>query len=229
VLHRPPVPRFGGTAEAFGHAGRPARDLTAAKARHPGFRPLETTERANHTNRAGNSMLSSVRNEANSATWPRRDAGQWAVAWAHCAEQSQFVPDGRGDRRVKQSQLDPERGLDGKQQDGQPGARRDKSCETKPICPEVSDRASPVGERIYGYLYIHRAAAKQSQFPAVPGGTGPEGHGTRGKCAKQTQCVRPDRAALPRPLDPQASPMPCRLCETKPIWPGCSWRRSRLQ
>jgi len=38
--------------------------------------------------------------------------------------------------------------------------------------------------------------AKRTQFPAVPGGTGPEGRGTKGKCAKRTQ-FRP-RAGIRR-------------------------------
>jgi hypothetical protein len=41
--------------------------------------------------------------------------------------------------------------------------------------------------------------AKRTQFPAGPGGTGPQGRGTWVKCAKQTQFGRLCRAAFPRP------------------------------
>jgi hypothetical protein len=50
--------------------------------------------------------------------------------------------------------------------------------------------------------------AKQSQFPAVPGGTRPQGRGTRGKRAKQTQFPAVGQ-------DPGS-----RLCKTNPISAG---------
>jgi hypothetical protein len=213
----------------------------------------------------GDEGRGSCTNKANSPTWPRRDAGRRTISWAHCAKQSQFAVDGqarpsprpealtlpppKGDKRVKQSQFGPETGPDKRRQDGQPGARRDKSCDTrrtrqksgstdptcdigpetrvetqlgdfcrgrqtKPIRPEVSDRASPVGKRSYGYLYIHRPTAKQSQFPAVPGGMGPGGRTPCG--VVQTKPIRSGASSWR--LDNQEH-----VCETKPIPADARW------
>jgi hypothetical protein len=50
------------------------------------------------------------------------------------------------------------------------------TCETNPICPGRAGRAMAGVNR-----------AKRTQFPPMPGGTGPQGRGTRGKCAKRSQ------------------------------------------
>ncbi len=59
--------------------------------------------------------------------------------------------------------------------------------QTNPICRRPRQGASTVREKSYGELDMQKASTKQSQFPAVPGGTGPQGRGTREKCAKQSQ------------------------------------------
>ncbi len=124
-------------------------------------------------------------------------AGQRGVAWAYCAKQSQFATNRQARLlpRPEALTLPPVRG---------------QACQTKPIRPEASDRASPVGKRSCGELYMHRPMAKQSQFPAVPGGARP---GRRGPwdLYKQSQFPRetpasgeslghiaPNKANLPR-------------------------------
>jgi hypothetical protein len=58
---------------------------------------------------------------------------------------------------------------------------------SRPI-PIVQDKAKLGQDGTSGERCLREAnRAKQSQFPVVPGGTGPEGRGTRGNRAKQTQ------------------------------------------
>jgi hypothetical protein len=149
---------------------------------------------------------------------PKGDAGRHAISWAHCAKQSQFATDGRtrpspracpersqwarglDDATPKEQtcKTNPISSSDGSRQGGWPGSRRDESCETKPARPEASDRASPVGKRSYGESFMYQSAAKQSQFPAVPGGTGP---GTRAVGVAQTKPICP---AGPGGTEPRA-------------------------
>ena len=55
---------------------------------------------------------------------------------------------------------------------------------TKPICPARPEMGAGGRSRKTPPASNYE---KRTQFPAVPGGTGPEGRGTRGKCAKRTQ------------------------------------------
>ncbi len=70
--------------------------------------------------------------------------------------------------------------------------------------------------------------AKRTQFAAGPDGTGPQGRGTRGKCAKRTQFPRRDRAVLPRPSTRRPRPRQAD-CAKQSQFPGvdlsCRWHR----
>ena len=71
---------------------------------------------------------------------------------------------------------------------------RGSSRQTKPISAAATGWASTRRKRSYGELNMQETSAKQSQFPAMPGGTGPEGRGTWG-----------------------------RICQTNPMWQvGCA-------
>jgi hypothetical protein len=152
---------------------------------------------------------------------PKGDGSPQGVGWAHCAKQSQFAINRRAQPspRPEALTLPPLRGTSAQNKAnltrrqvrtsaGKVGGRLPPGRivrhrldaplrETKPICAEVSDRASPVGERSYDYLYIHRGTAKQSQFLAVPSGTGPGGR------------------------------EPCGVVQTKPIPGGAGWNGAR--
>jgi hypothetical protein len=104
----------------------------------------------------------------------------------------------------------------------QSDAYRAKQTQFGTWCPEMD------AGRLAGYLRRASNRAKRTQFPAVPGGTGPEGRGTKGKCAKRTQFARRARVALPRPCQANCAKrtrFPVRReteamgqsCETKPI------------
>jgi hypothetical protein len=159
------------------------------------------------------------------------DGSQQGVAWAHCAKQSQSAPAGQGrpSPRPEALTLPPPRETSApnkanlaqrqvRTRAGKaigPAPAGDESCETKPIRPEATGRASPVGKRSCGELYMYRPMAKQSQFPALPAGTrsgepGPWGvvqtkpisKGDAGQrrvawayCAKQDACDRSRRHA----------------------------------
>ncbi len=81
--------------------------------------------------------------------------------------------------------------------------------QTNPISARATRGASTLWKRNYGKLTSKRGSTKQSQFlavgqapprsglcktnpilPAVPGGSGPQEHGTRGECAKRSQFRR---------------------------------------
>ena len=67
--------------------------------------------------------------------------------------------------------------------------------------------------------------AKRTQFPAAPGGTGPDGRGTRDKRAKRSQFLRSamapeDEMCKTNPISGQPDPGNAGLCETKPIRAG---------
>ena len=127
-------------------------------------------------------MHSSVRNKSNC----RRQAGK-TIAKAGGLDAA--TPE--GDKRAKQSQFGPETGPRESRQGNRPGSRGDESCQTKPIRPEAANRASPVGKRICGELYMRRPMAKQSQFPALPDGAAPGDGGLY----KQSQSPRETEAS----------------------------------
>ena len=58
--------------------------------------------------------------------------------------------------------------------------RRGQTCETKPICLWAIWRVSAVWKKSYDKFDPRTTPAKQSQFPAMPGGTRPEGWGPPG-------------------------------------------------
>jgi hypothetical protein len=99
---------------------------------------------------------------------------------ADCAEQSQFPatpgarPQGWGtrDKGAKRTQCGA-----GAEEGARVAARprRARRRQTKPISGGAERRAKAGRERSYGEWHIRWASAKQSQFPAVPGGQGHEG------------------------------------------------------
>jgi len=62
-----------------------------------------------------------------------------------------------------------------------------QSCKTKPIRPEAQEKASAVWKKSYDEFDRQRTSAKQSQFPAMPGGARPGGRGAMVDCAKRSQ------------------------------------------
>jgi hypothetical protein len=92
-----------------------------------------------------------------------------------CAKRTQFSH-GQGHRPGESCETNPNSA-------GRPGA----IVRNKPNSGRGQEMASAWWRRIYGRLAIRTAPAKQSQFPAMPDGTGP---GTWGKCAKRSQFRR---------------------------------------
>ena len=86
--------------------------------------------------------------------------------------------------------------LPGSRRHGAAGAWDEGQMHKQTQFPGATGRASALRERSYGELYIHGASAKQTQFPAVPGGSGLRGAG-RGRMCKQSQFAATPRGTRP--------------------------------
>jgi hypothetical protein len=70
------------------------------------------------------------------------------------------------------------------------GTNEGQMRQTNPIWATARRRAKTWQERSYDQSGLQRALEKQSQFPATPGGTGPQGRGTRGQMCKTNPIPR---------------------------------------